>query len=754
MSWLSQYFLNPSFVLPGAALASIPIIIHLLSRLRYKKVRFAAMEFLLQSDELNRRRLIIEQLLLLFLRVLAVSLIMLLLARLALDPSNMLLMRGATTHHVLILDDTLSMRAIDGDKSTFQKAIDTLQRMTSQGGSQPKSQRVTVMTMTQPDRPLVTDRTLDGSLMQELAPRLNNLKCSYRHASPVAALKAAEDILSSDGGIAPQVHIITDLRKSDWENHPELVEALESLDDIDASITLVQLNDQSVGNVVVSQMTADTLAVAVGIPWRLNLSFGNKSDQQSSGLRATVYVDGNSLPIKVLIPDIDPGQTAEIAHDITFEAPGLHEVEIRVEDDNLLEDNSRFMAVEVTNNRKVLIVDDETRQEDGQLVSLAISDPDLTGVAAEIRDSDVLTAASLNDYDCIYLLNVRELPADAVELVKKYVVAGGGLAWFPDGQANVTWYNSLHSSQSALFPVQLTTVHTEAASDESGEPKFEVPTFEQHPIFLLYNDPESRLADALQFQKWFLVAESMTPEALLRAGVKILGRMSNGDPVIFEHSIGKGRVLTFLTTAGKRWNNWPIADQPGYVVMHLLATRYLQKPASSVKVQEIVELLKFTWPVSQFTETLNVVLPASETQNANEDTFLRLQAAPVVRTEDDAAGASDGGDEQLAVTLPQANRPGVYRIKRFRLDGETDEQWLAMNVPTTESDLTVASAAAVERQVKSGHVSVVSADVSDELSGSDAGREMRWYLLGLLILILLCEQLLSLRMSFHPEVKS
>ena len=59
MSWLSQYFLNPGFVLPGAALAAVPIIIHLLSRLRYKRVKFAAMEFLLQSDELNRRRLII-----------------------------------------------------------------------------------------------------------------------------------------------------------------------------------------------------------------------------------------------------------------------------------------------------------------------------------------------------------------------------------------------------------------------------------------------------------------------------------------------------------------------------------------------------------------------------------------------------------------------------------------------------------------------------------------------------------------------
>ena len=58
MSWLIQFFLNPAFVLPGAALVSVPILIHILSRLRYKRVRFAAMEFLLESEELNRRRII------------------------------------------------------------------------------------------------------------------------------------------------------------------------------------------------------------------------------------------------------------------------------------------------------------------------------------------------------------------------------------------------------------------------------------------------------------------------------------------------------------------------------------------------------------------------------------------------------------------------------------------------------------------------------------------------------------------------
>ena len=56
MSFISQFFLNPAIAVPGAALVIVPILIHILSRLRYKKVRFAAMEFLLKSEELNRRR--------------------------------------------------------------------------------------------------------------------------------------------------------------------------------------------------------------------------------------------------------------------------------------------------------------------------------------------------------------------------------------------------------------------------------------------------------------------------------------------------------------------------------------------------------------------------------------------------------------------------------------------------------------------------------------------------------------------------
>src|SRR6516165_12130026 len=102
-----ELFLNPANVLVGGALISAPIMIHLINRLRYRRVRWAAMEFLLKSQKRNRRRLIIEQLIRLLLRISLVLLVGLLLARFLSDA--LAFTRPQNTLHVVLLDDTASM---------------------------------------------------------------------------------------------------------------------------------------------------------------------------------------------------------------------------------------------------------------------------------------------------------------------------------------------------------------------------------------------------------------------------------------------------------------------------------------------------------------------------------------------------------------------------------------------------------------------------------------------------------------------
>src|SRR5881392_442361 len=115
-----ELFTNPGYLAAGGALVSSPIIIHLINRMRFKRIRWAAMEFLLKSQKRNRRKLIIEQLILLLLRCLLVLLAGFLVARYV----QAGLSGGQGAVHVVLLDDSLSMSDRWGDKGQVLTSFD------------------------------------------------------------------------------------------------------------------------------------------------------------------------------------------------------------------------------------------------------------------------------------------------------------------------------------------------------------------------------------------------------------------------------------------------------------------------------------------------------------------------------------------------------------------------------------------------------------------------------------------------------
>lgn len=773
MGFLSQYFLNPAFFLPGAALVLLPILIHILSRLRYRRVRFAAMEFLLESEELNRRRILLEQLLQLFLRILAILLITLLIARLLLDPGRLLMLRGASRHHVVLLDDTLSLRERDGDSSLFQRSLSTLETMLVEGVRQSGSARVTILPLSDPRRPIISDRVLDSAFVQELIPRLRNLPCTFRSGSPVAALNTARDLLAADASADPHVHILTDFRAVDWNDRPEITAAFAALRAARAQVDLIQVSrGDSHPNISIAGITTESLAAARGVPWRVTLQVRNHGNSKATGLRAAVFINGAPVPARILIPEIEPNAQVEVTHDLAFDTEGRQQVEVRLDEDNLREDNRRVFAVEVAERRSVLILDDDGQQEDAAFVAAALSaDPALTGLAADIRTSQGLNASELPRYDCLYLLNIRDLPADTLLLLADYVRSGGGIVWFPGDQANVAWYSeTLRNPGNLLFPVPLGVIQEVLPDSPLTAPTdslpFVSPVFAPHPIFSIYNAPDSPFPDTVRISRYFRTEPAWKLDDAERGdGVRTIMRLKSGEPVGFEHTLGRGRILTFLTGAGRRWSNWPVAPAaPGYVVMHLLTHQYLQKAVDSIQLRELAEPLQLQWPAGEFTDAVEVYLPETGVDDEPAaDTFARLQATPVTQAAPPApapAGTaapapgtppSPATPPMLSLTVPQASRPGLYRIRRFRPDGALSDLAVALNVPPSESPLAIADPPRVISGPEQDHVRVLNADAATALGGSAAGRELRWILLGLLAAVLVAEQIVSLRLSYHPE---
>src|SRR5262245_6356275 len=118
---LATWLVNPWLFLAGAIAVLLPILIHLLNKRKFRIVDWAAMDFLLDADKKNRRRIRLENLILLLLRCLAVLLIGLLLGRPFLPTSVTAgLIDAAQFERIVLLDDSLSMQARLGNESAWE----------------------------------------------------------------------------------------------------------------------------------------------------------------------------------------------------------------------------------------------------------------------------------------------------------------------------------------------------------------------------------------------------------------------------------------------------------------------------------------------------------------------------------------------------------------------------------------------------------------------------------------------------------
>ena len=131
------------FLLPFLALV---LAIHLIHLLRHRRVRWAAMDFLLESKKKNQASIRLKQLLLMLLRLAAVATIIFLLARPILQDAWSQLFGGANVHHVILLDDSGSMTDRQANTSAFERGQRVAENILSLDGSAESQQAVTFLT--------------------------------------------------------------------------------------------------------------------------------------------------------------------------------------------------------------------------------------------------------------------------------------------------------------------------------------------------------------------------------------------------------------------------------------------------------------------------------------------------------------------------------------------------------------------------------------------------------------------------------
>ena len=117
-------FVTTGLAWAALALATVPIILHLLNRRTLRRMEWAAMEFLLAALRRTRRKLRLEHLILLLLRIAMMVLLALFLARPMLSDTEYSWLAGVLKNEekIFILDDSLSMNR---QQAGLQGKIDT-----------------------------------------------------------------------------------------------------------------------------------------------------------------------------------------------------------------------------------------------------------------------------------------------------------------------------------------------------------------------------------------------------------------------------------------------------------------------------------------------------------------------------------------------------------------------------------------------------------------------------------------------------
>jgi len=570
-------------VLWGLALGSIPIIIHLLHRRKYRETTWAAMRFLLEAARKHSRRIRIEQLILLAVRVLILLFLVAGLQGVYAIVTTEKPTSTGPTHHILVLDASMSMQFRPaGRSSLFDRAKTTALQIVDSASSGDafnlalitgSSDRAVVRTAVRSRRSFRdVIRQEPGEAEGEEA---DSLRPTEEPGRLLETLKDVEQIVLKRGEIpAKTVYVISDFQKLTWlpasKTQRELIrKSLQAIRE-KAAVVLIDVGRDDAVNTAVTDLRTDQPFVIAGQPLELHSTLQNFSGVPLPGRKVELLVDGQVRDTKTVsfgprdnqeLTWIYPNPKAAAAHPEL--APGEHRIEVRLQDDGLSIDNRRRLAVPVKRRLNVLLVNGRPAGRPSDRATFFVrkalqpstSERQWEGIVQPrvITESE-FQGTDLTQIDCVFLCDVHSLKRNEAEKLQAYVAGGGGLVVSLGDRVDRNGYNAiLFRDGDGVLPARL--VKQIGSEYGAGPPlPFDADRL-NHPIVDQFiGNPGTGLDKVMTFR-------FMRTEFPDDASARVVLRFQNdrlGDPAVIAERFGQGRVVLVTTSLDLKWSTWAV----------------------------------------------------------------------------------------------------------------------------------------------------------------------------------------------------
>lgn len=579
-------------MLIGLLAVAIPPIIHLLTRKRYDIVDWAAMQFLKISEK-TRRKIFLEELLLMLLRMMLIGIFVFALAAPYLKSQRIANWGGRGNRDIVILiDGSYSM----GFRQNGSNAHDLAKEWTNNLLDQiTPGDSVAILQAKQQVVPVIGHLSTDPS---QVRAALNNMAPPRGGVDWPAAVHAAAQLLRESQRPQREIIILSDGQRFGWSDEASLLrwELLASkiggTEEFKPNIWVVNLDPkrpESPTNWSLNPLRTTRAVASVGREATFRTSVQLRGNEDAL-LPQSVSLEVDGKPageIKLPGARLDKGQIP-LSFKHRFAGAGSHLVTLKLDDDVMPGDNRQDMAIEVLPALPVLLVDgddrpnpkirgtdfirdalaparDKTPSVLARVVPVASFEP---GHLTRDLSDDSGTAPRV-----LILHNVARLTPPQQEAVDRFLADRGGVLVTLGERVDGKYYNeNLFRNGQGWLPAHL--IEPVGTEDDPAKAARPVAASFFHPTVELFRDtPIGGLADARFPRRWKV---STTGSPMSNA----IAMLTGSEPLLVERPYKTGRVILSTVPLDNSWRT-NLTDSPAFVPLTHELVFYLAGARSS-----------------------------------------------------------------------------------------------------------------------------------------------------------------------------
>ena len=416
-------FLYPS-VLWALAFLAVPIIVHLFHFRRFKKVFFSNVRELSELKKQTSARTKLRHRLVLSMRLLAVAALVIAFARPFIKPSERV--SDSTKLVSIYVDNSLSMEAKEDHVTLLEKAVELAKGIVE---SYDRDARFQIVYNNAGTR---QHFALDA---REAQATLREIDFSPTFRSLDYVLNVQEELVKRENTSGVPVYLLSDFQKQLFKNLTKPDSALR--------VYALPLRKKPVPNVYIDSVWWEAPVLWRGRTNTLLIRIVNDAENPAEKIRVELDYDGQIIPVGVV--DIPARSSVIDTASVPIRKAGWQHAEVRIDDYPVRFDDSWYIAFEVPEYLRVLVLD-----QGSEIV------PYVRAVFQSLGNVDVQVYTPLSvpydqlgSFHLIILSEIKSLSSGLINTLANYAEQGGAVVFIPHEEGQIESYNRFLQAFSA-----------------------------------------------------------------------------------------------------------------------------------------------------------------------------------------------------------------------------------------------------------------------------------------------------------------